>query len=236
MDHLISELSGAPAGSVSSNLTLLNIGFLVFVAIGNLMLAHRNELGWWFSMLGTFFGFIAVALYPGSANWMLLLGAVPLFAVGAVGLALWAKHPLAGKFTRSVPVANFSIMGAIMLLIYTGVVALLQFGPDLAYPQLIFSETMQIAWLNFGLNALIMAGLLGVAFGSRWAWSLTAIGGIGMTVASALLPHLTGGPQPLLSQLFGMVLVTISAIYAWLMWFRPTPEPLPQPEDEDDED
>ena len=234
MDHLISELSGAPAGSVSSNLTLLNIGFLAFVAIGNLMLAHRNELGWWFSMLGTFFGFIAVALYPGSANWMLLLGAVPLFAVGAVGLALWAKHPLAGKFTRSVPVANFSIMGAIMLLIYTGVVALLQFGPDLAYPQLIFSETMQIAWLNFGLNALIMAGLLGVAFGSRWAWSLAAIGGICMTVASALLPHLTGGPQPLLSQLFGMVLVTISAIYAWLMWFRPAPEPLPQPEDEDD--
>ena len=88
MDHLISELSGAPAGSVSSNLTLLNIGFLTFVAIGNLMLAHRNELGWWFSMLGTFFGFIAVALYPGSANWMLLLGAVPLFAVGAVSCSV----------------------------------------------------------------------------------------------------------------------------------------------------
>ena len=234
MNSLIQSITGADAFSYTANVLLLTMASSVLIAVAQVFLARRNDLGWWFAMLGIFAGPLFIALYPGVNDYWLLLGAVPQLAAAAIGLYGFSRAPLRGRFTRRLPVANFSVMALVGLLLFTGVVALLQFGQALTKPQVLFGPGTLTPWANFLCTAAISAAFIGIGFCARWAWFLSAAGGLGLAVLTAAQPMLSGSDKPLFVLLLSYVLVLVTAVFGYVSWLRPLPAE-PAADDEDAE-
>jgi hypothetical protein len=217
LNQLIENITGYTAGTPASTMSLLTVASFVIIAVGQVFLARRNDLGWWVLMLGFFVGPVAISLYPGQSNLWTLMGALPLFACAAVGMYGFSRSELVGRFTRRVHNQRFSVVSTIGLLILAFVLTLLQFGQSLTSPKVIFSADMLVPWLSYGFTALIAAGFVGIGFGARWAWFFPALGSLGLAVYTATHP----AQRPdvgLFVYLFAYVLVLLTSLYGVLAW------------------
>lgn len=208
---------------------LLTMLSSLLLAVGIILLARRNDFGWWLVMLGYFANPLVAALYPGQNDYWLLLGAIPLFICAATAMYGFSRHPLKGRFTRVLAPTQFSVVGLLGLLLLAVALTILQWGHAVTTPQRLFatlsadqmSGPLLTAWLNFFFTALIGASLVGVGFAQRWAWGLTALGGAGLALLTTLQPQLSGSEEPLFGLLLGYVLVVVTAVYAWIAWGTP---------------
>lgn len=221
VNDLIQSITGADAFSYTANVLLLTMVSSVLIAVGQVFLARRNDLGWWFVMLGLFAGPLFIALYPGMNDYWLLLGALPQFVAAAIGLYGFSRHPLKGRFTRRVPLASFSVVAVLGLLLFTAVVGLLQFGQALTKPQVLFGPGTLTPWINFLCTAAISAAFIGIGFGARWAWWFSALGGLGLAGLTTAQPALSGADRPLFVLLLSYVLVLVTALFGYFTWLRP---------------
>ena len=223
MNELIQNITGYPAGTAASTMSLLTVVSFVLIAVGLVFLARRNDLGWWVVMLGYFAGPIAISLYPGQSNLWTLLGAFPLFACAAIGMYGFSRSELAGRFTRRVHNQRFSVVAVIALLALAFVLALLQFGQALTEPKVLFGEGMLVPWLSYGFTALIAAGFVGIGFGGRWAWFFPLVGSLGLALYTAT--HPASRPDlGLFVYLFAYVVVLITSVYGFFAWGSPVPD------------
>lgn len=221
MNELIQSLTGAEAGSLSATFMLLSIASLLLVAVGQILLARRNDLGWWLVMVGFFANPLFVALFPGQGNYLQLIAALPQFLVAAVGLWGFSRFPLLSKFTRRIEPKPFTLGSLLGLLLFAAALTVAQFGPGLTEPSELFHPGNVVYWLNFAATALISAGLLGVGLGRRWAWWLSALGAAGMVTIGIVQPLINGAGQPPFALLFGYVLIAVTAVYGAFVWGRP---------------
>ena len=223
-------LTNQEAGTIPANLLLLTMVSTLMLAVGQIFLARRNDLGWWFILLGFFANPLFAALYPGQNNYWLLTGALPQVAAACIGLYAFSRFPLQGRFTRRIPASGFSWGGFIGLLLLTLVVTVLQWGEALTRPQSLFGTLGQLdnsifltAWINAFLVSLVASAYIGIGFGQRWAWLMAAIGGAGLAALTTIQPLISGATQPLFALLLGYVLIFITAIYGYFAWGRPLP-------------
>lgn len=224
MNQLIENITSHPAGDPAANAMLMTMASLLLISVGQILLARRNDLGWWVVMLGYFAGPVAIALYPGMSDYWLLLGALAQFACAAVGLYGFSRSELVGRFTRRVHHQRFSVMALLGLLVLTLVVGVLQFGQALTSPKALFVEGSLTPWLNVIFSALIAVAFVGIGFGARWAWFLSAVGGAGQVALTAAQPVLAGAGEPLFVLLLAFVLVLLTALYGFFAWGAPLPQ------------
>jgi hypothetical protein len=233
VNDLIMTLTGAEAGTTTATVFLLTMLSSLFLAVGNVFLARRNDLGWWFYLLGIFAGPLFVALYPGQNDYWLLLGAVPQIIAGALGLWGFSRYSLRGRYTRRVNNAGFSVAALILFVVLVLVVTLLQFGQAITAPRVLFSTlgnpAMLTPWLNALCTGLLTVSVAYLGFGVRWAWGALALAGAGLSALTTLQPLLSGSGEPLFGLLFGYVLIFVTAAYGLLAWG--TPVPAAEPED-----
>ncbi|WP_394161026.1 hypothetical protein [Galactobacter valiniphilus] len=227
MNDLIMTLTGAEAGTTTATVFLLTMLSSLFLAVGNVFLARRNDLGWWFYLLGVFAGPLFVALYPGQNDYWLLLGAVPQLIAGAVGLWAFSRSGLRGRYTRRVKNAEFSVAALILFVVLVLVVTLLQFGEAITAPRVLFATLsnpgMITPWINALCTALLTVSVAYLGFGARWAWGTLALAGAGLAALTTLQPIISGSGEPLFALLFGYVLIFITAIYGLIAWGTPVP-------------
>lgn len=231
MDQIIQTLTGSAAGTSQATIMLLTIVASLLLAAGNVLLARRNDFGWWVIMLGYFANPLFAALYPGQNDYWLLLGAVPLFICASVAMYGFSRRPLKGRFTRVIAPTQFSVIGLLAVFLLTVALTILQWGHAVTTPQRLFSTLspemltgpMITAWLNFVFTALIAAAYVGIGFAQRWAWGVTALGGAGLALLTTLQPQLSGAPEPLFGLLLGYVLMVVTSFYAWFAWGTPLP-------------
>lgn len=233
MNDLIQSLTGNEAGSSQANIMLLTMLASLLFAIGNVVLARRNDFGWWLVMLGFFANPLFAALYPGQNDYWLLLGAIPLFACAAIGMYGFSRHRLKGRFTRLIEPTGFSVVGLVASLLLALVLTILQWGQAVTTPQRLFGTLAPdmingqyaTVWLNFLFASIVAVSYLGIGFAQRWAWLLLALGGAGLAALTTLQPTLSGSERPLFGLLLGYVLIFITAVYAWFAWGSPVAVP-----------
>ena len=152
---------------------LLSAASMLLVFISAVLLAHRNDLGWWTLILGAFTGPVITSL---QYDLMGLLYAVPLLLIAVFGLWRFSLFKLNGKFTRivtSTPVTIWSAVGLLMGLI---LLVALRFGPFL-FNGGFMSATPEI-WVLYFADAAIFASFVMIARGVRTGWLVLALAAI----------------------------------------------------------
>lgn len=172
MDQLFSTLFNQPFGTDTGLQVALSALSTLLTAVALMVLAHRNDLGWWFQILAVFAGPLVLALTFGYEG---LFHAVPALGIAAYGLWRYSSFELRGKFTRHVPPAGFSVgqlaWGTVLAVILTAA----QWGPFL-FSSAIVNANAPMNWLQFASVAITTASFAGIASGVRWAWLASAAG------------------------------------------------------------
>ncbi|GHD03271.1 nicotinamide mononucleotide transporter [Zhihengliuella salsuginis] len=207
MDELFSTLFNQPFGSDSGTQVALAAISTLLTAVALMLLAHRNDLGWWVQILAVFAGPLVLALSFGYEG---LVFAVPALAIAAYGLWRFSSFDLRGRFTRDVGRAPFAlpqlVWGAVLALLLTAA----QWGPFL-FNGYAFQPSTGRIWLAYAATAVVTAALVGVANGVRFAW-LAVVAGSAASVATLF------SGTPAFGTLLALVLQLLVAGYGYFVW------------------
>lgn len=207
MDQLFQTLFDQVAGTDSATILALDALSVLLTGIALLLLARRNDLGWWFQILAVFAGPVVIALQFGSDGFF---KAVPYLLVPIYGLWRFSKYRMRGKFVRLVEVKAFTasslVWGFVIALLITFASAVPMIFSGLAL------GTIQASfWLTLAFSALVPAGLVGVANGFRWAWLVVSVSAVTQVAVYF-------GNQPALATLAVLVLQFGASLFGWWSW------------------
>ncbi|PQZ96234.1 hypothetical protein CQ018_02865 [Arthrobacter sp. MYb227] len=207
MDELFYNLfSQAPGTDSGTQVSLFAVSaLLTFLAM--LLLARRNDLGWWAQILAVFAGPIVVALQYESS---MLFYAVPALLAGAFGLWRFSKFEMSGRFGRQVTRRDFTIKSLIIGIILLAAFSALRFGRMLTTGFIFGGETLALS-ISLIAEAAIVVSLIGVACGYRWAWLAASVSGIAYVVVLF-------SSNPALALLGVTVFQVLAGIYGWFAW------------------
>lgn len=207
MDQLFQSLFNQPLGTDTATIVALDALGVLLTGIALLLLARRNDLGWWFQILAVFAGPLVIALQFGFDG---LFKAVPYLLVPVYGLWRFSKYRMRGKFARRVEVRPFTASALVwgfvltLLIAFASAIPTIFSGLDLAGIQASF-------WLTLGFAALVPAGLVGIANGLRWAWLVVAASAVAQVAVYF-------GNQPAFATLAVLVLQFGASLFGWWSW------------------
>lgn len=207
MDELFYNLfSQAPGTDSGTQVSLFAVSsLLTFIAL--LLLARRNDLGWWAQILAVFAGPTVVALqYEAS----MLIYAIPAMLAAAFGLWRFSKFENSGKFGRKVIQRAFSVKSLLIGVALLAIFGALRFGLMLTTGFIFSGETLGLS-ISLIAEAAIVVALLGIAFGYRWAWLAISASGIAYVVVIF-------DSNPALALLGVTVFQILAGIYGWFSW------------------
>lgn len=221
MDSIIDSLFQLSLSTSSGVQILLFAISALFVVIAALLLAHRNDLGWWALIMAVFSGPIISAM---KYDLYALFYGVPLLLLAIFGLWRFSRFELKGKFIRMVtrtPLTATSVVGLL-----AGVILLvaLHFNVFL-FNGSYLSATPEV-WAMYVSDAVIFASFVLIARGVRSGWLLLAFGAISYVVVYFMV-------SPMLGMLGLYVFTALAALYGWYQW-RALPAPAqPEPSEEE---
>ena len=207
VDSFLETLFMATADSGSSYVQiLLSAASMLLVFVSAILLAHRNDLGWWTLILSVFVGPMISAL---QYDLLGLIYAIPLLLLPIFGLWRFSQFKLNGKFTREVtktPVTLWSAVGMVVGLI---LLVALRFGPFL-FNSGFLTATPEV-WVMYFADAAIFASFVMIARGVREGWLLLAVAAIADLVVYFLI-------SPMLGMLGLYVFIALAAAYGYFLW------------------
>ncbi|MCO1339383.1 hypothetical protein BJH93_10845 [Kocuria polaris] len=207
MDELFSTLFNQPFGTDSGTQVALAAISSLLTAVALMLLAHRNDLGWWAQILAVFAGPLVLALTFGYEG---LYFAVPALAVAAYGLWRFSSFDLRGRFTRAVVPAPLTAGRIVTGLVLAVLLTAAQWGPFLFNGYAFGAATGRI-WLAYAATAVVTAALVGIANGVRAAWLAVVVGSAGS------IATLFAGTPPF-GTLLTLVLQLLVAGYGFFVW------------------
>ncbi|MFF5791747.1 nicotinamide mononucleotide transporter [Paeniglutamicibacter sp. NPDC012692] len=207
MDELFYNLfSQAPGTDSGTQVALFAVSALLS-CIAMVLLARRNDLGWWAQILAVFAGPTVVAL---QYEISMLFYAVPAMLAAAFGLWRFSKYEMAGRFGRKVIRREFSVKSLLIGLALLVVFGALRLGRMLT-TGFIFSDGTAAVLVSLLAEATLVVALIGIACGYRWAWLAASASGV---VYVAVL----FGSNPALALLGVTVFQVLAGLYGWFVW------------------
>lgn len=200
---LFSQLPGTESGT---QVALFSLSALLSV-IAALLLAHRNDLGWWAQMLAVFAGPMVIAL---QYDLMLLTYALPYFVLAVFGLWRFSRFEFQGKFTRQVTLGRFGVQPIILTLLGVAVLTALHLG-EMLTTGFAFTPGTSVIWLSFLSEALVITSFALIACGLRPGWLL-------MALASLVYVVTIFNNNPALALLGTWVFMLLASLYGWRAW------------------
>lgn len=201
--NLFSQLPGTESGM---QVALYSLSALLSV-IACILLAHRNDLGWWAQIIAVFAGPLVIAL---QYDMLYLIYAVPALLIGILGLWRFSRFKFAGKFTRQVSRAPLSVPAIVWSVVGIVVLTALHLG-EMLTTGFAFTAGTSTIWISYVTEAAIYVAFALVAFGIRSGWLL-------MAVASGVYVATLFANNPALALLFVWVFMVLASLYAWFMW------------------
>ena len=207
MDELFYNLfSQAPGTDSGTQVSLFAVSALLS-CIAMVLLARRNDLGWWAQILAVFAGPVVVSL---QYEISMLVYAIPAMGAAAFGLWRFSKYELSGRFGRAVIRRGFSVKSLLVGLGLFLVFGALRLGRMLT-TGFIFGEGTTAVLVSLLAEAALVVALIGIACGYRWAWLAASASGI---VYVAVL----FGSNPALALLGVTVFQVLAGLYGWFVW------------------
>ncbi|MFJ2619626.1 nicotinamide mononucleotide transporter [Glutamicibacter sp. NPDC087344] len=216
MDSIIDSLFQLSLSTSSGVQILLFAISALLVVIASLLLAHRNDLGWWALIMAVFAGPIINAM---KYDLYSLIYGIPLLLLAIFGLWRFSRFELKGKFTRMVTRSPLTLTGTVGLLVGAVLLVALHFNYFL-FNGGYLSATPSV-WVMYAAEALMYASFVLIACGIRSGWLVLAAGSIANVVVYFVV-------SPMLGMLGLYVFTAIAALYGWFQW-RNLPAPA-QPE------
>lgn len=207
MDQLFQSLFNQPLGTDTATIVALDALGVLLTGIALLLLARRNDLGWWFQILAVFAGPLVIALQFGFDG---LFKAVPYLLVPVYGLWRFSKYRMRGKFARLVEVRPFTASALVWGFVLTVLIAFASAIPTI-FSGLDLASIQASFWLTLGFAALVPAGLVGIANGLRWAWLVVAASAVAQVAVYF-------GNQPAFATLAVLVLQFGASLFGWWSW------------------
>lgn len=207
MDQLFQSLFNQPLGTGTATIVALDALGVLLTGIALLLLARRNDLGWWFQILAVFAGPLVIALQFGFDG---LYKAVPYLLVPIYGLWRFSKYRMRGKFARLVEVRPFTASALVWGFVLTVLIAFASAVPTI-FSSLDLASIQASYWLTLGFAALVPAGLVGIANGLRWAWLVVAVSAVAQVAVYF-------GNQPAFATLAVLVLQFGASLFGWWSW------------------
>ncbi|MCW4464054.1 nicotinamide mononucleotide transporter [Glutamicibacter sp. MNS18] len=201
--NLFSQLPGTESGT---QVALFSLSALLSV-VAALLLAHRNDLGWWAQMLAVFAGPLVIAL---QYDLTLLSYALPYFALAAFGLWRFSRFEFQGKFTRKVTLGRFGLMPIILTVLGVLGLTALHLG-EMLTTGFAFTAGTSVIWLSFVSEALVVTSFALIACGLRPGWLL-------MALASLVYVVTIFNSNPALALLGTWVFMVLASVYGWFAW------------------
>ncbi|GEM_PF-1378124 len=207
VDSILETLFMTTADGGSSYVQiLLSAASMLLVFVSAILLAHRNDLGWWTLILSVFVGPMISAL---QYDLMGLIYAIPLLLLPIFGLWRFSQFKLRGKFTREVTKTSVTLWSGIGMVVGLILLVALRFGPFL-FNSGFLSATPEV-WVMYFADAAIFASFVMVARGVREGWLLLAVAAIADLVVYFLI-------SPMLGMLGLYVFIALSALYGYFLW------------------
>lgn len=207
MDQLFQSLFNQPLGTDTATIVALDALSVLLTGLALLVLARRNDLGWWIQILAVFAGPLVIALQFGFDG---LFKAVPYLLVPIFGLWRFSKYRLRGKFGRAVEVKPFSASSLVWGFVITVLIAFASALPTL-FSRMDLASVPANFWMTLVFAALVPAGLVGVANGLRWAWLAIAVSAVAQVAVYF-------GNQPAFATLAVLVLQFGASVFGWWSW------------------
>lgn len=179
---------------------------MLLVFVSAILLAHRNDLGWWTLILGVFVGPIISSM---QFDLLGLLYAVPLLLIAIFGLWRFSRFELQGKFTRLVTKTPVTLVSAVGMVVGLVLLVALRFGPFLFNG--VYLKATSDVWVLYFAEAAIFAAFVMIARGVRAGWLLLAIAAIANVVVYFKI-------SPMLGMLGLFVFIALGALYGFFLW------------------
>ncbi|MFR0638407.1 nicotinamide mononucleotide transporter [Arthrobacter sp. LS16] len=211
MESIIDSLFQLSLSTSSGVQILLFAISALFVVIAALLLAHRNDLGWWALIMAVFSGPTISAM---KYDLYALFYGVPLLLLAIFGLWRFSRFELKGKFIRMVTRTQLTVTSVVGLLAGIILLVALHFNVFL-FNGSYLSATPEV-WAMYVSDAVIFASFVLIARGVRSGWLLLAAGAISYVVVYFLV-------SPMLGMLGLYVFTALAALYGWYQW-RALPE------------
>lgn len=193
----------------------------LFLVVASILLAHRNDLGWWALIVAIFAGPVIDAL---KYDLYSLIYAVPLLILAFWGLWRFSRFDLQGKFTRLVTRTSLTLWSTLGLVVGVVILVALHFGQFLLNS--VFLSAAPSVWVMYVAEAAIFASFVLIARGVRAGWLVLAAASIANVVVYFMV-------SPMLGMLGLQVFTVLAAGYGWFLW-RNLPEvALPEPTEEE---
>ncbi len=207
VDSILQTLFMATADSNSSYVQiLLSAASMLLVFVSAILLAHRNDLGWWTLILAVFVGPLISAL---QFDLLGLIYGIPLLLLPIFGLWRFSQYKLHGKFTREVTRTGITMWSAVGMLVGLILLVALRFGPFL-FNSTFLSATPEI-WVMYFADAAIFASFVMIARGVREGWLLLALAAIADLVIYFMI-------SPMLGMIGLYVFIALAAVYGFYLW------------------
>ncbi|WP_411731616.1 nicotinamide mononucleotide transporter [Paeniglutamicibacter sp.] len=207
MDELFYNLFTQAPGTDSGTQVALFAVSALLSCIAMVVLARRNDLGWWAQILAVFAGPLVIALQFEAS---MLLYAVPALLAAAFGLWRFSRFDNSGRFGRKVIQRGFGIKpllaGVLLVVVFTA----LRMGRMLT-SGFIFTDGTASLWISFAAESALVVALIGIACGYRWAW-------LASTVSAIVYVALLFDTNPALALLGVTVFQALAGIYGWFAW------------------
>ncbi|MGQ3383997.1 nicotinamide mononucleotide transporter [Glutamicibacter sp. TV12E] len=207
MDSILETLFMATADSGSSYVQiLLSAASMLLVFVSAILLAHRNDLGWWTLILSVFVGPMISAL---QFDLLGLIYAFPLLLLPIFGLWRFSQFKLTGKFSREVTKTSITSWSAAGMIAGLILLVALRFGPFL-FNSGFLTATPEV-WVMYFADAAIFASFVMIARGVREGWLLLALAAIADLVIYFVI-------SPMLGMLGLYVFIALAAAYGYFLW------------------
>lgn len=207
VDSILETLFMATADSGSSYVQiLLSAASMLLVFVSAILLAHRNDLGWWTLILSVFVGPMISAL---QFDLLGLIYAIPLLVLPIFGLWRFSQFKLTGKFSREVTTTSITSWSAVGMIAGLILLVALRFGPFL-FNSGFLTATPEV-WVMYFADAAIFASFVMIARGVREGWLLLALAAIADLVIYFVI-------SPMLGMLGLYVFIALAAAYGFFLW------------------
>nr|WP_280521060.1 nicotinamide mononucleotide transporter [Glutamicibacter sp. FBE19] len=185
---------------------LLSAASMLLVFVSAILLAHRNDLGWWTLILSVFVGPMISAL---QFDLLGLIYAIPLLVLPIFGLWRFSQFKLTGKFSREVTATSITGWSAVGMIAGLILLVALRFGPFL-FNSGFLTATPEV-WVMYFADAAIFASFVMIARGVREGWLLLALAAIADLVIYFVI-------SPMLGMLGLYVFIALAAAYGFFLW------------------